>query len=134
MRLEYLGLEYIERRFGSQRGEPISFAPQSFTLTMGRFSLFVPVLLAANGAVRAKWIGEVKKVDGVDYQCKCYSDNACWPTNQDWETLNQTVNGALQIAVPPGAVCHKTFGNSTSVYDAAKCADTQANWANEQWL
>jgi hypothetical protein len=130
----YLRFEYIERRSGSHRGELISSAPQFFTLTMGRFSLLVPVLLAANGAVGAKWIGEVKKVDGVDYQCKCYSDNACWPTNQDWEKLNQTVNGALQVAVPPGAVCHKTFGNSTSVYDAAKCADTQANWANEQWL
>jgi hypothetical protein len=101
---------------------------------MGRFSLLVPVLLAANGALGAKWIGEVKKVDGIDYQCKCYSDNACWPTNKDWEKLNQTANGALQVAVPPGAVCHKTFGNMTNVYDAAKCADTQANWANEQWL
>jgi len=37
---------------------------------MGRFSLFAPLLLAANGVLGAKWIGEVKKVDGVDYQCK----------------------------------------------------------------
>jgi hypothetical protein len=120
---------------------------------MGRFSLLAPVLLAANGALGAKWIGEVKKVDGVNYQCKvsnysdndlelstkltslqCYTDNSCWPTNKDWEKLNQTVDGTLQVAVPPGAVCHKTFGNSSSVYDAAKCADTQANWGNEQWL
>ena len=65
---------------------------------------------------------------------KCYSDNACWPTNADWEKLNQTVSGALQLAIPPGAVCYKNFENGTSVYDAAKCADTQANWGNEQWL
>jgi hypothetical protein len=65
---------------------------------------------------------------------KCYSDNSCWPTNKDWEKLNQTVSGALQLAVPPGAVCYKNFENGTSVYDAAKCADTQANWGNEQWL
>ncbi|KAH7080564.1 hypothetical protein BKA63DRAFT_563244 [Paraphoma chrysanthemicola] len=107
---------------------------------MGRFSLIAPVLLAANGALvasqdlAAKWIGETKKVDGVNYQCKCYSDNSCWPTNKDWENLNKTVGGALQVAIPPGAVCHKEFGNSSSVYDAAKCADTQANWLNEQWL
>lgn len=31
-------------------------------------------------------------------------------------------------------LCHKNFGNLTSVYDASNCADTQANWANEQWL
>ncbi|KAL1792211.1 hypothetical protein ACET3X_009962 [Alternaria dauci] len=101
---------------------------------MGRLSLFASLLLATNGVLGAKWIGEVKKVDGVDYQCKCYSDNACWPTNADWAKLNQTVSGALQVAIPPGAVCYKNFENGTSVYDAAKCADTQANWGNEQWL
>ncbi|EAT85430.1 hypothetical protein HBH56_038620 [Parastagonospora nodorum] len=105
---------------------------------MGRFSLFAPLLLAANGVLAAPppppWMGEVKKVDGVNYQCKCYSDNACWPTNKDWDRLNKTSNGALQVAIPPGAVCHKEFGNMTSVYDAAKCADTQANWSSEQWL
>jgi hypothetical protein len=113
-------------------GRPALIFCPSFN--MGRFSLLAPVLLAANGVVGAKWIGEVKKVDGVNYQCKCYTDNSCWPTNKDWEKLNKTTNGALQVAVPPGAVCHKNFGNSSSVYDAAKCADTQANWANEQWL
>lgn len=102
---------------------------------MGRFSQLASLLLAANGVLSVKWIGEVKKVDGVEYQCKCYSDNACWPTTNDWETLNKTVSGALQVAIPPGAVCHKKFGNTTlDVYDAAKCADTHANWYSEQWL
>ncbi|KAH7414292.1 hypothetical protein DE146DRAFT_30974 [Phaeosphaeria sp. MPI-PUGE-AT-0046c] len=101
---------------------------------MGRFSLFAPVVLAANGVLGADWIGEVKKVDGATFQCKCYSDNACWPTNSDWAKLNETTKGALQVATPPGAVCYKSFGNLTSVYDEAKCAETQANWANEQWL
>jgi hypothetical protein len=101
---------------------------------MGRFSLLAPLLLAANGVLGAKWIGEVKKVDGTEYQCKCYSDNACWPTNKDWERLNKTVDGTLQLATPPGAVCYNKFDNLTSVYDEAKCAETQANWGNEQWL
>jgi hypothetical protein len=100
---------------------------------MGRFSLLAPLLLAANGVLGAKWIGEVKKVDGVDYQCKCYSDNACWPTNKDWAKLNSTVDYTLQVAIPPGAVCHKTYGNLSSVFDAAKCADVQANFLKEQW-
>ncbi|KAH7388764.1 FAD/FMN-containing isoamyl alcohol oxidase-like protein MreA [Pyrenochaeta sp. MPI-SDFR-AT-0127] len=102
---------------------------------MGRFSLLASLLLAANGVVGYKWIGEVKKVDGVQYQCKCYSDNACWPTNSDWAALNKTVNGALQPAIPPGAVCHNKLGNTTiSVYDPAKCAELQANMANEQYF
>jgi hypothetical protein len=74
-----------------------------------------------------------KRADHYDIG-KCYSDNSCWPTNKDWEKLNKTVSGALQLAIPPGAVCYKNFENGTSVYDAAKCADTQANWGNEQWL
>ncbi|KAF1835486.1 hypothetical protein BDW02DRAFT_578714 [Decorospora gaudefroyi] len=101
---------------------------------MGRFSLLAPLLLASNGVLGAKWIGEVKKVDGVTYKCKCYSDNACWPTHNDWDRLNKTVDGTLQLAIPPGAVCHNNLGNDTSVYDAVKCAETQANWLNEQWL
>ncbi|CAO2650647.1 Nn.00g019390.m01.CDS01 [Neocucurbitaria sp. VM-36] len=102
---------------------------------MGRFSLFASLLLAADGVLSAKWIGEVKKVDGTEYQCKCYSDNACWPTTSDWDKLNKTVNGQLQLAIPPGAPCHSKLANSTvNVYDPAKCADTQANWKNEQWL
>jgi hypothetical protein len=45
--------------------------------------LFASLLLATNGVLGAKWIGEVKKVDGVDYQCKLLprfassSSNAC---------------------------------------------------------
>jgi hypothetical protein len=102
---------------------------------MGRLSLALSLLLASNSVLAAKWIGEVKKVNGAEYQCKCYSDNSCWPTTKDWEKLNKTVDGTLQLAIPPGAVCHTTFGNaSVSTYDAGKCADTQANWLNEQWL
>ncbi|KAI8936516.1 hypothetical protein NX059_006921 [Plenodomus lindquistii] len=102
---------------------------------MGRFSQIASLLLVANGALGAEWIGEVKTVDGVDYQCKCYGDNACWPTHNDWDALNTTVGGALQVAIPPGAVCHTTFGNSSiNVYDAAKCEEARANLLNEQYL
>lgn len=102
---------------------------------MGRFSQIASLLFAAHSVLGAEWIGEVNTVDGIEYQCKCYSDNACWPTNKDWEKLNETVSGALQVALPPGAVCHKNLGNSTtSFYDAAKCAEVQANWGNEQYL
>ncbi|KAF2833069.1 FAD/FMN-containing isoamyl alcohol oxidase-like protein MreA [Ophiobolus disseminans] len=101
---------------------------------MGHSSFLALALLAADGVLGMKWIGEVKKVGSVKYQCKCYSDNACWPTNKDWEKLNKSVDNTLQVAVPPGAVCHKTFGNSSSVYNAAKCAETQAKWIDEQYL
>lgn len=102
---------------------------------MGRASFFFSLLSVANCVLAADWIGEVKKDNGVTYQCKCYSDNACWPTGAEWTALNTTVGGALQVAVPPGAVCHKSFGNiSTSTYNSAACADVQSKWLNEQWL
>lgn len=106
---------------------------------MRRLSLFALLLVGVDQVVCAsytKWIGEIKKIDGADYeyQCKCYSDHSCWPTGRDWDRLNKTVAGRLQVAIPPGAVCHRHFENTTSVYDAAKCADTQANWSSEQWM
>jgi len=49
--------------------------------------------------------------------------------------LNTTVGGALQLALPPGAVCHNTVSNlSVSTYNAAACAEVKANWINEQYL
>jgi hypothetical protein len=102
---------------------------------MGLFSSFAVLLLAANGALAAKWIGETKTVDGISYQCKCYSDNTCWPTNKRWNEFNNTLGGALQLAIPPGAPCYNKFGNtSLDLFDPKACAEVKANWGNEQWL
>jgi hypothetical protein len=98
-------------------------------------SSLLSLAAVANVVLGAKWIGEVKKQDGVTYQCKCYSDNACWPTTKEWSSLNTTVGGALQLALPPGAVCHNKIGNlSVSTYNAAACENVKANWVNEQFL
>lgn len=102
---------------------------------MARTSLFVALLAAFSGAATAKWLGEIKKVEGITYQCKCYSDNSCWPTTADWNGLNKTVDGALQVAIPPGAACHRKFENSTiGTFNEAACAEVMDNWVNEQWL
>ncbi|KAF2447677.1 FAD-binding domain-containing protein [Karstenula rhodostoma CBS 690.94] len=102
---------------------------------MTRISLFTTLFAAVNYAVAAPWKGEVKKVDGATYQCKCYSDNSCWPTNADWIPLNKTVGGALQVAIPLGAPCHTSSENSTvNLYSEAACAEIKASWLNEQWL
>jgi hypothetical protein len=102
---------------------------------MSVFSSLAVLSLAANSVFAAKWIGEVKKVGEFNYQCKCYSDNACWPTDHEWDKLNKTLCGALQLATPPGAPCHNKIGNSSlSTFDFKACAEVQANWGNEQWL
>lgn len=105
------------------------------SVQMVRFLLVLSHWFALTGALAVPWIGEIQRVDGIAYQCKCYSDNTCWPGSGDWEELNKTVDGTLQLAIPPGAVCHQALGNSSvNTYDPVKCADTQANWLNEQWL
>jgi hypothetical protein len=102
---------------------------------MGYLSSLTVLLLAVDNALGAKWIGETKEVNGVKYQCKCYSDNSCWPQNTEWDMFNKTLGGALHLAIPPGAPCHNKFGNSSlSVFDAKACEEVQANWGNEQWL
>lgn len=108
---------------------------------MGRFTSFVALLLSGN-AFAAKWLGETRTEGGVKYQCKCYSDNACWPTNRAWNSFNATLNGALQLALPAAVSCHSKFENYTfNTYDAAKCVEVTQKIGNgtpglgdEQWL
>jgi len=101
---------------------------------MARLSFFVSLLAVANGVLGAEWKGEQKTVGGVKYQCKCYSDNECFPSPTDWAALNKTVGGALKRALPPGAPCFNSIGNASNTYNAAECADVQKNWVNEQYL
>ncbi|KAK5653442.1 hypothetical protein OQA88_8928 [Cercophora sp. LCS_1] len=74
--------------------------------------------------------------NGKNYGCKCYPGESCWPAANKWNQLNQTVGGRLSVHIPPGAACHNTFQGpfgTVNTYNAAACADVQANWANEAW-
>lgn len=74
--------------------------------------------------------------DGVDYGCKCYFDDSCWPADAQWNDLNSTVDGNLILDVPPEAVCHDEFVGplgTLSTYSAEECSALQATYADEQW-
>ncbi|KAI1078643.1 FAD-binding domain-containing protein [Whalleya microplaca] len=74
--------------------------------------------------------------DGIDYGCKCYLGDDCWPNESAWAGLNSTVEGNLQIVIPPGAACHNTFEGplgTLSTYDAEACADVTNNFVSESW-
>lgn len=58
--------------------------------------------------------------------CRCYPGDQCWPSATDWESFNQTLGGKLIQTVPIASPCHDTFPGVR--YDAATCADIQANW------
>ncbi|KXX73156.1 6-hydroxy-D-nicotine oxidase [Madurella mycetomatis] len=75
--------------------------------------------------------------NGRLYGCKCYPGDACWPSTNEWNKLNNTVNGNLHVLVPPEAACHNTFNGllgTIPTYDAAKCAEVTANYTREQWI
>ncbi|KAL4908488.1 hypothetical protein BDW74DRAFT_175173 [Aspergillus multicolor] len=61
------------------------------------------------------------------HQCRCRPNDRCWPSENDWAAFNRSINGNLIHLRPVGAVCH---GNE---YDAAECADAQANTGNSYW-
>jgi hypothetical protein len=63
--------------------------------------------------------------------CKCGPTDSCWPTSKAWDRLNQTTGGRLIKTVPVGSVCHiKTVVDQSTLsnFDAAECANVQANW------
>jgi len=75
-------------------------------------------------------------INGKKYGCKCYPGQSCWPSQSSWSKLNQTVGGGLIVHIPPAAACHNTFQGplgTVQTFDAAACANVQANWASEQW-
>ncbi|KAL2256286.1 hypothetical protein VTK26DRAFT_1897 [Humicola hyalothermophila] len=73
---------------------------------------------------------------GLRYGCKCYPGEKCWPSAAEWNTLNDTVNGQLQIQIPPGAPCYNQFQGpfgTVDTFDADACAEVTQNWADQWW-
>ncbi|KAJ5788017.1 FAD-binding domain-containing protein [Penicillium paradoxum] len=81
--------------------------------------LWLPVALAVTQSA-----GYVHSQDG-GCSCKVLPGDDNWPSQQDWDSLNKTLNGGLIASLPPGSVCHdEPFNN----YDADACAELQNNW------
>ncbi|KAJ5190949.1 FAD binding domain protein [Penicillium cinerascens] len=59
--------------------------------------------------------------------CRCFPNEPCWPSLQQWSEFNTTLGGKLIGTVPIGSVCHTQGG--CAAYDAASCADLISDWA-----
>ncbi|KAJ6526891.1 hypothetical protein DFH09DRAFT_1045946 [Mycena vulgaris] len=57
--------------------------------------------------------------------CRCYPDDACWPTVTEWSSLNATVGGRLVATVPFAAACHD---DQWATYHNATCTALQNSW------
>ncbi|KAB8236625.1 FAD binding domain protein [Aspergillus alliaceus] len=60
--------------------------------------------------------------------CRCFPDEACWPSPLEWSEFNATVGGNLIATVPIGSVCHTN--NTYAAYDAKACTDLISNWGD----
>lgn len=56
--------------------------------------------------------------------CKCFPGDSCWPSDDSWATLNETVGGRLIKTVPLARTCHDP------VFDNATCSTLQDGWEN----
>jgi hypothetical protein len=59
--------------------------------------------------------------------CRCRPHENCWPTQQQWSTLNSTIQGNLVAVRPVASVCH------AMEYDAKACNATTELWTNSVW-
>ncbi|KAH7067483.1 FAD binding domain protein [Paraphoma chrysanthemicola] len=62
-------------------------------------------------------------------QCKCIPTEICWPSKSEWDSLNDTVSGALIRGTPPASVCYSTQPN----YNEDQCKLVRSQWTNSSW-
>ncbi|ROT43662.1 isoamyl alcohol oxidase [Sodiomyces alkalinus F11] len=93
------------------------------------------VLLAAT-PIAAQDSPVTRVWEGKEYACKCYPGDECWPQQNAWGSLNDTVDGNLHVHIPPEAACHNTFEGplgTVETYDAQECQHVMQNYADEEW-
>jgi hypothetical protein len=91
-----------------------------------------PVAIA--GSKTPKWV--MRQEGGSNYACKCYPGDYCWPNKGQFQKLNNTVGGNLQVHIPPGAPCYNKFDGplgEVNTYNAAECQKVTSNWNDEQF-
>ncbi|KAL7625904.1 hypothetical protein AAE478_005128 [Parahypoxylon ruwenzoriense] len=72
---------------------------------MARSRLLGVILLTLlNGAALERPPLVKRTWNGVNYSCKCYLGDECWPSDSSWAELNSTVGGNLLVNIPPAAL------------------------------
>lgn len=61
-------------------------------------------------------------------QCRSIPGDPSWPSEDDWDGLNQTVQGRLIANTPLAAACHHSSLDGTDTYDQEKCDALRDAW------
>ncbi|KAF7114935.1 hypothetical protein CNMCM5793_000705 [Aspergillus hiratsukae] len=78
-------------------------------------NLFLIVFFAAVAIAAPDW-----------RRCRCQPHQPCWPSPQQWNALNRSIDGNLVAVQPVAAPCHIN-PNSTA------CQEVTAQWSNSVW-
>lgn len=61
--------------------------------------------------------------------CRCFPGDTCWPSQEVWDSLNNTVNGRLVASRPLGAPCHHS---AFAPYNQSQCDSLRDRWLTPQ--
>ena len=59
--------------------------------------------------------------------CRCTSDQDCWPTQSDFQTLASEVSQPIIYPVPPASACYPASSPS------GNCSEVMLGWADGNW-
>ncbi|XHF98365.1 hypothetical protein AWENTII_001918 [Aspergillus wentii] len=59
--------------------------------------------------------------------CRCRPQNSCWPSTQEWNAFNSSIQGNLVPVRPAAAVCH------VPNLDSSMCDEVKKQWTNSTW-
>ncbi|KAL3449503.1 hypothetical protein BJX65DRAFT_39414 [Aspergillus insuetus] len=62
--------------------------------------------------------------------CRCRPHQSCWPSPQEWNALNQSVNGNLVTVRPVADACHS--GRETEACESVLALSTNSTWRAAQ--
>ncbi|KAI3572303.1 hypothetical protein IWW34DRAFT_763903 [Fusarium oxysporum f. sp. albedinis] len=65
----------------------------------------------------------------AEEQCRCTSEDSCWPSTKSWVSLNSTLDGHLIRYIPPGAVCYQSHPS----YDPKACDSVIEQWPESKF-
>ncbi|KAM0722339.1 hypothetical protein Q7P37_001780 [Cladosporium fusiforme] len=90
-----------------------------------KIAIFATVSLLATSAL------SLPHGDDCSNDCRCFPGDDCWPSADQWSTLNDTVDGGLIATVPLAAVCYNNSDSANSAwpaYDEEACTFLRENW------
>ena len=70
-------------------------------------------------------------VDPRGSDCRCRPSDSCWPNQGQWQSLNKSIDGNLEVARPVAAVCFQPSLNEAEC-NAARDSQNSSVWRTSQ--